>query len=260
MAKQDSLTAYEQPLNERIRTLLRLEFLFQQAEHGIAGDSEWHSRQVVSTLIDILGVLSARGNIRADLIKELERTAITLGRLEETPGVDPNRLHPLLNECQQLADNLKSVHSLPGAEIKNDELLSSVMQRASIPGGACGFDLPAYQHWLLKPAEERRAQLTAWLSTLDHLRQGNALVLRMLRESASPVSLVAPAGVYQRTPDRSTQAQLIRVLIPADAPYYAEISGSKYFFTIRFMQQTRTQDRPVQSSEDVQFQLCSCSL
>ena len=260
MASLDTSAAYEQPLNERIRTLLRLEFLFQQADLGIAGDSEWHSRQVVTTLIDILGVLSARGNIRADLIKQLERTAITLSRLEDSPGVDPGRLRPLLDECQQLADNLKSVHGLPGAEVKDNELLSSVMQRAGIPGGACGFDLPAYQHWLLKPAAERREQLNAWLSTLEHLRQGNALVLRMLRESANPVSLVATAGVYQRTPDRDTQAQLIRVLIPADAPYYAEISGSKYFFTVRFMQQARTQDRPVQSTEDVEFQLYSCSL
>ncbi|MEO6696795.1 MAG: cell division protein ZapD, partial [Gammaproteobacteria bacterium] len=29
---------YEQPLNERIRTFLRLEFLFQQIQHTLQGD------------------------------------------------------------------------------------------------------------------------------------------------------------------------------------------------------------------------------
>jgi cell division protein ZapD len=256
----DTLAAYEQPLNERVRTLLRLEHLFQQAEFGMSGDSEWHSRQTITTLLDILSVLSARGDVRAELIKELQRITTTLARLENSPGVDPVRLQPALEECRRLAESMKSVRGLPGGEMKNDELLNSVMQRAGIPGGACGFDLPAYQYWLLQPAPERQAQLGAWMATLDNLRQSTALVLRMLRESATPIALTAPAGIYQQTPDKDTQAQLIRVLLPADSPCFAEISGSRYFFTIRFMQQTSTHERPVQSSDDIEFQLCNCGL
>lgn len=260
MARPDRMAAYEQPLNERVRTLLRLEFLFQQAWHGIAGDSEWHSRQVVAALIDILGVLSARGDVRAELIKELERIAITLGRLESSPGVDPGRLRTLLDDCRRLADAMKSVHGLPGAELKDNELLMAVMQRAGIPGGTCGFDVPAYQHWLLKPAAERRAQAEAWMQPMRHLQEASGLVLRMLRESTHPRRLVAQGGVFQQNLERSTAYQLIRVLLPADAPYFAEISGSKYFFTIRFMQQPRTRERPSQSGDDVEFMLSCCAI
>lgn len=261
MASTGTYAAYEQPLNERVRILLRLEFLFQQVAQGLAGDSEWHSRAVINSLLDIVSVLSSRGDIRSELIKELDRIAISLSRLADSPAVDQVRLLPLLDECRHLADQLKSARGLPTAELKRDELLSSVMQRASIPGGACGFDLPAYQHWLLRPATERRQQLEAWLRHLDLLRQGNALVLRILRESATPVALTATNGVFQRTPDKSApQAHLIRVLLPADSPYYAEISGSKYFFTIRFMQQRNTAERAAQAEADVDFQLCNCSL
>lgn len=261
MASSGSLAAYEQPLNERVRTLLRLEFLFQQAAAGLAGDSEWHSRAVITSLLDIASVLSSRGDIRAELIKELDRVVINLDRLEDNPAVDQSQLLPLLGDCRRLAEQLKSVRGLPTAELKRDELLSSVMQRIGIPGGACGFDLPAYQHWLLRPAAERREQLQAWLGKLGHLQQGNAMVLRILRESARPVALTATNGVFQRTPDKTApQAQLIRVLLPADSPYYAEISGSKYFFTIRFMQQPHTTERPAQASEDVDFELCNCSI
>ncbi|NLO79345.1 MAG: cell division protein ZapD [Xanthomonadaceae bacterium] len=252
-------TAYEQPLNERIRILLRLEFLFQQALQGLNGDSEWHSRAVVASLLDIISVLSARGDIRAELIRELDRIVLCFDRLADSPEVDQARLEPLLEEARQLAEQLKAARGLPAAALKRDELLRSVLQRAGIPGGACGFDLPAYQFWLQRPAEERRAQLEAWLQQLEDLRRGNALILRVLRESAEPVRLTAPKGVYQRTPDKKApQAQLIRVLLPANSPYFAEISGSKYFFTIRFMQQHSTSERPAQTGEDVEFLLCSC--
>lgn len=260
MPRREMTAAYEQPLNERVRTLLRLEFLFQQAEHGIAGDSEWHSRQVVAALIDILGVLSARGDVRSELIKELERLALTLGRLQNSPNVDPQRLGPLLEQCRRLADGMKSVRGLPGGELKDNELLTSVMQRTGIPGGTCGFDLPAYQHWLLKSADERRAQLEAWMASMATLREASTLVLRMLRDSATPRPLVAQGGVFQQTLDRTTPYQLLRVLLPADCPYFAEISGSKYFFTIRFMQQEQTRERPSQCGADIEFQLSCCAL
>lgn len=260
MARPDTTAAYEQPLNERVRTLLRLEFLFQQAQHGIEGDTEWHSRQVVASLLDILGVLSARGDVRAELIKELERIAVTLGRLADSPGVDPQRLRSLLDECRRLADSMKSVRGLPGGELKDNELLNGVMQRAGIPGGTCGFDLPAYQHWLHKPGEERQAQLAAWMQSMDNLRQSTTLVLRMLRESATPRQLTATSGVFQQNLDRGTSYQLVRVLLPADSPYFAEISGSKYFFTIRFMQQPNTRERPTQTNEHVKFLLSCCAI
>lgn len=256
----NNLAAYEQPLNERVRTLLRLEFLFDQADRGMSGDSEWHSRQSIATLLDILAVLSARGDIRGELIKELQRIAMTLTRLESSPGVDPARLRPVLEECERLGEAMKSVRGHPGSELKQDELLNSVMQRAGIPGGSCSFDLPALHHWLQQSAPARQAQLQAWTSTLEHLRESMALVLRMLRDSADPLELTAQAGIYQKTPDRNLQAQLIRVLLPVDSPYFAEISGSRSFFTIRFMQQDNTRERPSQSSDDIDFLLCHCAL
>ena len=125
MAQQQAMpAAYEQPLNERIRTLLRLEFLFQEIDWALNGDSPWHSRQSVATLLDILSVLSSRGDIRGELIKELERIAGSLERLRHNPDVDSARLQPLLEDCRRLAAALKSVRGLPGSELKNNDLLN----------------------------------------------------------------------------------------------------------------------------------------
>ena len=78
---------YEQPLNERVRVLLRLEFLFQQVHHGMVGCSAWNSRMALQGLFDILA-LTGRNEFKGDLLKELDRHAATLSRLRQTPGVD----------------------------------------------------------------------------------------------------------------------------------------------------------------------------
>ena len=51
-----NIITYEQPLNERIRTFLRLEFLFQQANHGLQHRSPWDTRASLTNLIEILNV------------------------------------------------------------------------------------------------------------------------------------------------------------------------------------------------------------
>ena len=45
---------FEQPLNERMRTFLRLDFLYNQALHHNEMASPWGSRAAMASLIDIL--------------------------------------------------------------------------------------------------------------------------------------------------------------------------------------------------------------
>lgn len=68
---------YEQPLNERVRFLLRLEFLFQQVTHAMRGHSPWDSRFALQGLLDILA-LTGRNEFKGELLKELDRHATTL--------------------------------------------------------------------------------------------------------------------------------------------------------------------------------------
>ena len=63
---------YEQPLSERMRTFLRLEFLYTQASFHSESPSPWSSRAAVASLLEILAI-TARGDSRNDVLKELER-------------------------------------------------------------------------------------------------------------------------------------------------------------------------------------------
>src|SRR5690349_21524140 len=108
---------YEQPLNERIRILLRLESLFQQAHQSVDNDTERHSRFTIGTLLEILGVLSSLGDLRSEVIKELDRLSMMMGRYQGKPSIDEERLRGWLRECRHLIDEMKSARGLLGSEL-----------------------------------------------------------------------------------------------------------------------------------------------
>ena len=77
---------FEQPLNERMRTFLRLDFLYNQALYHNEVPSQWGSRAAVACLIDILAI-TTRGDVRSDVLKELESELATLTEFQSNPGV-----------------------------------------------------------------------------------------------------------------------------------------------------------------------------
>jgi cell division protein ZapD len=250
---------YEQPLNERVRTFLRLEHLFQITRHHMQNDNEFDSRTSVSGLLNIVDLLS-RSDIRADLIKELDRHATTLNALSSNPNVDQDRLRTVLDNILTLLESLKKTSYQPGLNIKQDEFIISIKQRSVIPGGSCNFDLPNYHYWLHKSFDARTSDMDHWQSDLLLIYDSLKLALHMIRSSATPVLEHAVAGFFQKPIESGMACQLIRVSIPSGRQYYPEISGGKHRFTIRFLEQPSTKSRPVQIQDDVDFELHCCIL
>jgi cell division protein ZapD len=214
----------------------------------------------VETIIDILAVMS-RQDLRKELLKELERQAATLEGLGRNPNVDQGRLEAVLIKVRGVLDSLYGADTTSlGQELRENELLSGVRQRIAIPAGTCPFDLPAYYHWLQSPAERRLADLDDWLSTFDRLRDAVSLCLELVRESAVATRETAHAGFFQKTLETSTPCQMVRVSVPGDFGSFPEISGGKHRFTVRFMEAVPGGRRPVQHSEDVEFELLCCMI
>lgn len=250
---------YEQPLNERIRTFLRLEHLFKITNHHIKGNSEWDSRAAITNLLSIVELLG-RSDIKSDLVKELERHASTLNSLANNPNVDLQRLENILGNINSVLESIRKPAYQPGQSMKQDELISSIKQRITIPGGSCNFDLPNYHHWLHKAEEDRTKDLEYWYDDLKLINDGLKLSLNMIRNSANPTRERAPAGFYQKPMESNLSCQLIRIVLPIESSYYPEISGGKHRFTVRFMEQQNTGTRPVQAQEDIEFELHCCIL
>ena len=253
------MRTYEQPLSERIRTFLRLESLFDQVRHYARGESIWDSRAAIDGLLEILAILG-RGDIRSEVMKEMERQTSVLARLKSRSNVDTVRLGNVLNTLELLTKKLGGNGSQIGRELREHEFLSSIRQRSSIPGGTCGFDLPALQHWLNQPAMLRQKTLNKWLEQIDPLWRSVTLLLMLTRESAKPTNELAESGLFQRGLDSANSCHLIRVAVNEKLNVFPEISGGKHRFTVRFLERTTMDERAKQSERDIPFQLICCQL
>jgi cell division protein ZapD len=248
---------YEQPLNERIRTFLRLEYLFKQAAHHLERDTEWDSRATLTCILDILAVFG-NTNLKSEVLKELERHAANLKRHERTPNIDHTQLHKLLDKIMAHMDSMHQINGQIAGELKNSEFLLSIRQRSAIPGGTCDFDLPAFHYWLNQPASVCTRDLAHWLSNFDEIGQSIQLILSLTRDSTPMKPTLAEGGIFQRTLDPNLPFQLVRVAVPAGQPYYAELSGGRHRFTARFLQFSIEGDRSQQTHQDVEFDLACC--
>jgi cell division protein ZapD len=257
LAPEHGFIKFEQPLTERMRTFLRIEFLYGQTLFHVEDPSDFGARAAVTGLLEIVTILG-RGDVRSDVIKELERHAVLLGRYRSQPGVDPGRLTGLIGTIETLRAQLAEAGAHLLNPLKECEFLNTIRHRNAIPGGTCTFDLPDYGFWLNLPGAERRRQLEIWIGKLKPLCDAVAEVLWLTREATEAVEMVAAAGFYQHNFDRSEQTNLVRVLLPASVGVYPEISAGQHRFTVRFLRWRGVDERPLQVNQDVRFQLALC--
>jgi len=248
---------YEQPLNERIRAFLRLEYLFQQASWHLSRQSEWDSRATLSCVLEILEIFG-NTNLKSEALKELERHASSLKRHEQNPEVDHAQLSGLLGNINTHIERVRGINGQIANELKASEFLVSIRQRSAIPGGTCDFDLPAFHYWLQQPAKDRTRDLAQWLSHFDAIGQAIQMILGLTRDSTPMKPTLATGGMYQRTLDPNLPCQLVRIALPPGLPYFAELSGGRHRFTARFLQFSVDEKRARQTDQDVEFELACC--
>ncbi|MDW5501283.1 cell division protein ZapD [Pseudomonas lundensis] len=221
---------FEHPLNEKMRTWLRMEFLLQQL-HGQRALSETAiALTFFRTVADLLDVLE-RGEVRTELLKELERQQQKLLAWADVPGVDMSLVDQLRHQLKQCAAALMSAPRL-GQSLREDRLISLVRQRLSIPGGCCSFDLPTLHMWMHAPQQERDDDVIKWQQTLEPLNQALTMVLDLIRQSGPFRNQISLNGFFQ---DNAEGADLLRLRINLAHQLYPQISGHKTRYAIRFL-------------------------
>jgi cell division protein ZapD len=249
-------TIFEHPLNEKCRTWLRLSHLFEQFEFHLPYNEEWHARAAVGALLDIACVL-ARADIKSELLKELERYRQSFSRMADTPGVDTDRLEHVLQDLRSSRQGVSDVNGQLAQALRSNEFLNSILQRSSIAGGGFDFDLPQFHYWLCMPQAERSLQLDDWRNEIIPVQNAVELLLGLIRNSAVPSHEEAINGFYQKSLSKNVTAQLVRVGIPSAGGLFAEISGSKHRFSVRFLECSDWQ-HPNQIDRNVPFALTTC--
>ena len=256
--ENDRTLVFEQPLNERMRTFLRLDFLYSQALYHNEMGSEWGTRAAVTSLIDILAIIT-RSDVRSDALKELERQLTALGEFQSKPGVDTNRLKSLIGNVTRLRGELLNAGVANLQPLKESDFLNAVKHRSSIPGGTCEFDLPDYLFWLSQPDEARTRAFNQWLTVLRPLCDAVSELIWLTRQNGRSRQETAPGGSFTMTFERENPLQLLRIALPASTGLYPEVSGSHHRCNVRFLSWKGLSERPTQANGDVKFLLTCCS-
>ncbi|MEB2398076.1 cell division protein ZapD [Parapusillimonas granuli] len=247
---------YEYPCNERVRSLLRVEHLFDRLFFFAKGADVHHHQISVATLFDLLDICD-RTDLRGSVLQDLERQRVALSALRQHPGVDPDTLDAMLAQIQGASSELGAQGRI-GQELRDNEWLASLRGRIAVPGGSSQVDMPSYFSWQLKPPEQRSVDLKRWITPFMPLYNGLALILRLLRDSGDVVDVVARQGAYQEMLGGKV-FQLLRVWVDAALNIFPEMSANKYVIWVRFAAQDR-ELKPQPVTSDVPFKLARCNI
>lgn len=216
----------------------------------------WSNRAAIEGLLSIMSVFG-RSDLKTEILKELERHVSNLERVRQQPGVNMEALGLVLDDLEQAIHQVYRMDGQIARNLRNNEFLTAIMQRSSIPGGGCNFDLPQYHRWLNQPHEVRQDQMSEWMHELHPVREAVVLLLNLVRGSNLPSEETAQQGFFQKSLEPSSPAQLVRVGLPRQTNVFTEISGNKHRFSIRFLESIDT-GKPTQSKQDIPFQLTTC--
>jgi cell division protein ZapD len=251
------LVLYEYPFNESIRTMLRLEHLFERLGQLISREAAVDHHFALVTVFEIMDVAS-RADLKSDLLKELERHRSVLQGYRGNPQISEAALDEVVGRIDHAFDGLNQLAGKAGHALTTNEWLMSIRSRISIPGGTCEFDLPGYYAWQQHPAEERRADLLRWTACLMPLAEALHVLLGLLRDSGAPQRVVAVGGQFQQSLPPGRSYHLMRVRLENGSALVPEISGHRLMAMVRLMQ-AEADGRLKPSSSDTEFELTLCS-
>jgi cell division protein ZapD len=251
------LVLYEYPFNESIRTMLRLEHLFDRLGQLMRREEPVDHHFALATVFEIMDVAS-RADLKSDLLKELERHRSQLQGFRGNPQISEAVLDEVVGRIDHAFAGLNQVTGKAGQALTSNDWLMSIRSRISIPGGTCEFDLPAYYAWQQHPAEQRRADLVRWTASLMPLAEALHVLLGLLRESGTPQRVVALSGQFQQSLPPGRSYHLMRVRIEGDTEVVPEISGHRLMAMVRIMQPD-AEGRLRPSANDTEFELTLCS-
>lgn len=251
------MVLYEYPFNEGIRTMLRLEHLLDRLGQLIERDPALDHHFALVTLFEIMDV-SARADLKSDLLKELERHKAQLQGYRGNPHISEAVLDGVITRIDAAFAGLNDLQGKAGQSLTANDWLMGIRSRIGIPGGTCEFDLPGYYAWQQHPASKRRADLQGWVSTLQPLAQALQVLLGLLRDSGSPQRMHAPAGQFQQRLAEGRSFHLLRLKIDGSTGLVPEISGHRLMVTVRMMR-ADAEGRLRPANEDTDFELTLCA-
>lgn len=227
------IITFEIPLNEHMRSLLRLERIFRETRRHIefsTASAHFFALKQIFLLLDFF----ERGEFKAELIKELDRELKYFTKLGTNPDVDLSKLDVFINQLGQLSNWFKNHHGKIGHQLLKQEFLSTAKQKLINGCARITFDAPFVKLFLSKPAAMRQDKLNEWLKSFKAIQTSTEVLLRLSRETGFYQTAFAEEGFYQQEMKKN-EFKFIGIRLPTEMNIYPEVSSGPKRFSIRFM-------------------------
>ena len=251
------MIVYEYPFNESIRTMLRLEHLFDRLGQLIVRDSAVDHHFALATLFEIMDV-GSRADLKSDLLKDLDKQRVQLGAYRGNPSISEAALNDVIARIDSALTALNQMQGKVGAALAANDWLMAIRSRINIPGGTCGFDLPAYFAWQHGKADRRRVELLQWAKGLMPMADALQLLLRLIRDAGVAHKMMAVAGQFQQSLVPGKVHLLARLRLTETDAVVPEISGHRLVVTVRMLRPD-TEGKLKPSTLDTPFELTICT-
>ncbi|MBT3548796.1 MAG: cell division protein ZapD [Gammaproteobacteria bacterium] len=251
----NQVSIYEEPVQEKIRKFIKLESLLNKINYFKGKENKTENYISVLALTELYEILS-RGDIKSELIREIENQYIYFKKIKEAPEakVDENKLNSVLEKQSMLLQLLHGLESNYLDYLEHDILFKTILKNSFTQLQPSSVDF-----WLSRDILIRETQIDLWLEPLQFIKRSIDFILEVIRKSGRFEDKMAEKGFFIERHNTQRNILLIRVTLTSDLYYYPQISVGKQRLTIMFMTKD-DKNNLVPYQEDVTFILTTCSL
>lgn len=246
-----TMMIFEHPLNEKMRTWLRIEFLINQLQYN--KNFQKNNALFFFHLLNDLMEIIERNDIRTDLLKNLGEQQQNLSIWLNVPGVDKLLLDELLTKLNNLTQELNFEPKF-GQNLQDDRFIGGIRKRLTIPAGCCSFDVPYFHLWLQQPIVCQQ-QINEWLDNFSTLFDAISLAMQLIRQTSHFKPFSCSNHFYQ---DGQDDIALLRIKVPIDKQLYPQVSGNANRYAIRFLPLEPIVSNNHDPERLVEFELACC--
>tara|TARA_B100001564_G_scaffold251916_1_gene214105 strand:- start:871 stop:1644 length:774 start_codon:yes stop_codon:yes gene_type:complete len=249
------VTIYEEPVQEKVRKFLKIEYLFDRIFYFKNKEDRKDNYNALLALSQLYEIL-ARSDIKSELIREIELHNTYFNKIKKVAEAhaDQSKLNSVLEKQDLLLKLIYNVESNYLDYIDDDTLCKTIIKN-------CFSTLQpsSIEFWLTRDIVLRETQIDLWLEPLLFIKKSVDFILEIIRKSAIFNDKLAEKGFYIEKLDPKKNILLVRVTLTSDLYYYPQISVGKQRLNIMFMSKD-DKNNLIRYKDDVPFILTTCIL
>jgi cell division protein ZapD len=231
MVESSQSILYEIPLNERFRSLLRLEYLFKEVRRQLKQQHRSSHYYCIKQLFILLEYFE-RTDFKSELIKELDRNIKHFNELANSPDIDHKKLAIFLKQLSKLNAWFRGHQGKIGVQLLNQDFLFQAKNKLAHGLPRLSFDAPAVKAFLSLEPAFRLTKLQAWFEEFKAVQTSIDIILKLSRESGVFKQVESENGYFQI--ESEVNLNILAIKVPNQLDVYPEVSGSARRSSIQF--------------------------